>query len=107
MGDVIEIKPGMELDSAIAKIVGVPMPPWASEPYRPSTDLNAAFAAAKKAGLFDGVRDGHLFKKGSRWHCSFARHVHTDWNPYGITNVESSSPALAICAAILKLKAEP
>ena len=43
-----EIKVGPELDRAVAEVVGVPMPPWASEPYSPSTDLNAAFAAAKR-----------------------------------------------------------
>ena len=70
-------------------------------PFRPSTDLNAAFAAAKKVGLLQclGGAECLLFQKGPLWV------VHTIAED-GLA-VSAPTPALAICAAILKLKEKP
>jgi len=73
-----------------------------------STDLNAAFAAAERAGLFETSREVFLIR-GRR--SPFAWEVH--WVPplqpipqmVQGDYVEASTPALAICAAILKAKA--
>ena len=94
---MIEIKKGQELDRAVAKVVGVPMPPWASNPYSPSTDLNAAFAAAEKVRLFDR-RSLHCDDDG--WNVG-AYYYHAEDCEY---ISEAPTPALAICAAIQKLK---
>jgi hypothetical protein len=67
-------------------------------PFRPSTDLNAAFEAAEVVGLFD-CESGALTKglMGDGW---FVRHRAV---PYG----RFPTPALAICTAILKLREKP
>jgi hypothetical protein len=94
----IEIKPGLELDRAVAEVVGVPMPPWASEPWSPSTDLNAAFAAAEKVGLLADDRVLFRHRNPDHW---------VIWGDYdGSEFARGTTPALAICAAILKLKEE-
>ncbi len=115
----MKIEPGTELDSAIAEAIGLKNTypggvygadcllitssdwdeirgikhlttegPIACKVFAPSTDLNAAFAAADKVGLFKGWS---LMKGDS------------DWFMGGKT---ASTPALAICAAILKLTRE-
>ena len=111
---MVEIKAGRELDRAVAEVVGVPMPPWASEPYSPSTDLNASFAAAEKVGLFTGPPDVHLaMTKDGRWEILMGSTGYR--GRIGKTIVcgemgyvsREPTPALAICAAILKLKVDP
>lgn len=96
------IEPGAELDRAVAKAIGMGW--WDVDGYvsydvpRYSKDLNAAFAAAERVGLFDGNQLG-------KW---------TPWEYCVISSCEkpderdiigrAATPALAICAAILKLK---
>ena len=61
--------------------------------FNPSTDLNAAFAAAEKVSvLLKGV---HVEQTLDTWWCSLNGKDH---------GVFAATPALAICAAILKLK---
>ena len=96
----MEIKAGPELDQAVAEVLGLT---WAGEPCVPkfSTDLNAAFKAALEvcdAGF--GVNTA-FFGSWERFQCVMSvgredsqRQVET----------EAPTPALAICAAILKLK---
>lgn len=110
----IEIKPGPELDRAVAEAVGVPhstghesglcfrtdLDPW--EPFAPSADLNAAFEAAEKQGLFDVVsltRDE--FQKSRRW--AVEEFVCSKKEMFSVI-ATGPTAALAICAAILKLK---
>ena len=61
-----------------------------------STDLNAAFEAAERTGLFDKNRFNALLEKTTdgRWEVL--------WSTDDIS-VEADTPALAICGAILKL----
>ena len=63
-------------------------------PFSPSKDLNAAFAAAKKVGLFE-IR-------------CLAQNSSEQWRIWNYDPTElvapAETPALAICAAILKLK---
>lgn len=89
---MIEIKPGVELDKAVARAIG--LPDWKS--FRPSTDMNAAFAAAEKVELF--------------WDCNLG-FGHPDGRRVWVIDTfddgviaEASNPALAISAAILKMK---
>ena len=133
----IEIKPGPELDRAVAEAIGLQVEEYylpsfcavflpdgktadefgakgvaasldsGERPvhWAPSTDLDAAFSAAEVVGLFgDG---GACFSDK-------ARHDNSGWmfcwgNESDGTGdcVVESTPALAICAAILKLKGEP
>lgn len=116
----IKIVPGPELDLAVAEAIGLEDTylgmdcvlitscdwdemcgiehfttegPIACKKFAPSTDLNAAFAAAEKIGLF---LDWMLAKWEKSWH--FYE------EGLSLKNVDASTPALAICAAILKLK---
>jgi len=118
---MVEIKAGPELDRAVAEAIGVDhqfsemagvmvsLRVWdelmkqsheveISTPvrFRPSRDLNAAFAAAEKVRLFDC--DHGMLRKlcddPDTW--CFG-------DPLG-TTIYCSIPALAICAGILKLK---
>lgn len=132
-----EIKPGPELDRAVAKAVGLrrhiavgwTVPPnanafthcsdeseaiyeelGADDSRLPdavipkySTDLNAAYAAAEKAGLWND----HLIRKNDDglwevWHATDIRRYML--GGIGGPIVAHSTPALAICAAILKVK---
>jgi hypothetical protein len=132
-----EIKSGPELDRAVAVAVGFrrviqvgPKPDfksplldsrpaelveiWADDERMPakiipkySTDLNAAFAAAEKAGLFETSREVFLIRDRRspfmwevHWVPPFQPKLPLVQGDY----VEASTPALAICAAILKLK---
>ena len=102
----MEIKAGPELDMAVAAAIGEePGLPFSivradagQEGFtykRYSTDLNAAFAAAEKVDLFGGCSLGLGHPDGRRvWIASSFD---------GIVS-EGTTPALAICAAILKLK---
>lgn len=119
----MKIEPGPELDRAIAEAIGWPNLRCAfvhygdggyegalfrcsrcgdvvwddiggpDQPCVPSysADLTAAFAAAEKVGLFDG---GDLEKAGDVW---LFDHPDTGFS-------RGPTPALAICAAILKLR---
>jgi len=62
-------------------------------PFQPSTDLNAAFAAAEKVGL---LHQAYLTCREVQW-CVEKRRS-------GWTLAVESTAALAICVAILKLK---
>ncbi len=64
-----------------------------------STDLNAAFAAAEKVGVFSGCAGGYALEQArSQWSVS-------DPQTFGDAFLaQGPTPALAICAAILKLK---
>ena len=119
---MVEIKEGPELNRAVAEAGLIyqdngqiaKMADWCTEEgghghrvlRKFSTDLNAAFAAAEKVGLFT---------PSAPWRTLFAAVVyggkrlvwyvgnHEHWLETG--EPESSlTPALAICAAILKLK---
>lgn len=67
-------------------------------PFRPSTDLNDAFLAADKFGLFDG-----------EFRCALGKWTGIHWKLIWDTEEGqpdlpmADTPALAICAAILKL----
>ena len=130
---MIEIKAGVELDRAVAEIIGIqtmlddgkvvtacrewddileelgtqlPRGTWRI-PFQPSTDLNAAFAAAEKAGLFHQDTDAFLCrtpygKRGSGEEWKVWREQ--DGKLRFECSHHGSTPALAICAAILKLK---
>lgn len=114
---MIEIKEGIDLDRAIAGVIGLvctqrvlgsdiefyadPRAGTLAVPrtFKPSTDLNDAFRAAEAAGLFDGTRDGpevHLAKTiDGMWE------ILIGGSEMGYLTREAT-PALAICAAILK-----
>ena len=129
---MIEIKAGAELDEAVADAIdlqyfprtgpfsGLPyvavlitLREWdeirgiehitcegdiACIPFQPSIDLNAAFAAAEKVELFD-----HETPPSYR-RCLFGVDDDT-WCVGGPgLSADGPTPALAICAAILKLK---
>ncbi len=100
-----EIKAGPELDRAVTKAIGAEMSILGDVcvdesffrlgPWFPSTDLNAAFAAAEKVELF---RADICLSKGSggQW---------IVWDDFDGSDVGSGDTlALAVCAAILKLK---
>ena len=112
----MEIKAGQELDVAVAEAIGMQYAGYyrrgpayclrgeqtnlkshveVGVNWNPSTDLNAAFAAAEKVDLFGGCSLGLGHPDGRRvWIASSFD---------GIVS-EGTTPALAICAAILKLK---
>lgn len=108
-----ELTPGLELDLAIARACGFEVRVrhhlGTGEPldlvldasgnyFHPSTDLNCAFEAAETVGLFDRFA---LTVLSGTWRITPA--VSGLWfvDPVLATG---STPALAICAAILKLK---
>ena len=117
MSKTTEIKPGLDLNLAVLKVLGAAwrddwkdetgwkMAAWyykdgsvacRDEIPQFSTDLNAAFAAAEKARLFDNWGLG-LF---GQWEVmSEADHI-----AGRETLATGATPALAICAAILKTK---
>ena len=110
----IEIKAGLELDRAVAGLIGLtcthrvlgtdeeyyvdPRDGASAIPrrFQPSTDLNAAFAAAEAVGLWEDKY--FLAPIGSIWRC-----YQLDWGYVNIS--DAATPSLAICAAILKLGA--
>jgi hypothetical protein len=90
--------------AAYTKPVGTPVQVGAADPRMPqevipkfSTDLNAAFAAAERVYLFAG----QIFRDLRQRQCG-------DWCVWDLDNdeyvAEGPTPALAICAAILKEK---
>ena len=116
--NTIELEAGPELDAAVAKAIGLTCrileapcadlrsrhrvcvntgkPCW--EPFEPSNDLNAAFEVAEKAGLFERYC---LNKSPSGWDFRIA--CDEMCPPYLIEDCPTA--AVAICRAILKLKA--
>lgn len=113
---MIEIKPGPELDRAVAEAIGdkpgLPFSIARAESgqegftYKPySTDLNAAFAAAEK--VCDCGFAMHTAGKPVGGWQAFRCIVGIGWDIDRCERqieVEAPTPALAICAAILKLK---
>lgn len=88
----MELKAGPELDRAVAEAVGGNCGFYL---FRPSTDLNAAFAAAERALKQDWQL---TCRKPDEW-----------WMiPGGFNQTPSiaPTPALAICTAILKSSEE-
>lgn len=69
--------------------------PWM--PFDPSVDLNAAFAAAERLGLWNK----YAF---SCHNGNYEIFLDTDAHMDDDTLASADTPALAICAAILKLK---
>ena len=75
--------------------------------FAPSTDLNDAFWAAEQTGLFmchtqdgPGVAEVALYQGGGGyWWIGRQRYSQKEFE-----SVSGETPALAICAAILKLK---
>jgi len=72
-------------------------------PFRPSTDLNAAFAAAEKAaaskqGFGEWDMSTYIGRDERGWSCQIGDTTERSFE---------ATPALAICAAILKLKEKP
>ena len=94
---MVEIKAGPELDRAVADVLGLQ-----STYVRPySTDLNAAFAAAERVGLFSETfwRTLGMDEFGETWGV-----FEQDGNcKRSIGRENHRTPALAICAAILDL----
>jgi len=90
--------PETEMDLAIIKALGCR--PWM--PFEPTTDLNAAFAAAEKVGLFSETfwRTLGMDELGETW----GVFDQDGWMKGTIAGDQHDTPALAICAAILKLK---
>jgi hypothetical protein len=117
---VIETKEGIELDRAIAGVIGLGLPrrvldsyiEWYVDPldgairqFKPSVDLKDAFYAAEKAGLFIGC--SHILGRGSVSEPNGHWWVHHTRDRDDELAEESeigsgATPALAICAAILK-----
>ena len=102
---------GVELDRAVAGAMGIGyreatrtrMNGWHTpegevvgrcSPPEYSTDLNAAFAAAERVGLFDGYRSLWQVSKGGDWE------IEVTCSRECV--VRASTPALVICMAILK-----
>ena len=128
---MIEIKPGPELDRAVAEAIGLQVEEYylpsfcavflpdgktadefgakgfaasldsGERPvhWAPSTDLDAAFAAAEGVGLFDDP--SVLLRKGQR-NGEICWFLDRDVG-IPISIVFAHTPALAICAAVLKL----
>jgi hypothetical protein len=91
---VTHIKPGPELDLAVAKAIGVDVKSHLEVGIQwcPSADLNAAFEAADKANLF----------------LELTRINQDTWmvegKILGTRYATANTPALAICSAILILQ---
>ena len=92
---MLEIKAGPELDRAVAEAIWLRPEDYFGDngefvPFRPSTDLNAAFAAAERAGMF-------LELNRLSWGWQAGTHAMKANYAVGPT------PALAICAAVLEV----
>lgn len=103
MSAAVEIKAGPELNRAVVEAVAVPdavQPALTVLNFSPSTDLNAAFAAAEAAasgarGFGDWELSTYVGYNEKGWTCQIGDCTERAFAP---------TPALAICAAILKLK---
>lgn len=117
-----DLTPGLELDKAIAKACGFKVRVrnhlGTGEPldlvidatgnyFHPSTDLNCALEAAKAVGLFQSC--DHILGCGSvdspngPWFVNHTRYRDSELSRESEV-ASAATPALAICAAILKLK---
>ena len=122
---MIKPAPGFELDCAVAEaigwrytqkivvrnqfdeVAGTSLQGWwdgdeyvSYETPKFSTDLNAAFAAAETVGLFDRLRTRAMLYQVYRQNEDETWCVH--WRHPGEQSTFGATPALAICAAILK-----
>jgi hypothetical protein len=106
-----QIPVGPELDAAVARAVGYDLPSYQDGRcsacdreygWRPSIDLNAAFEAADKAGLFDNVNRRFSKEGGREGGWVVAEIVSMAGDEMDIAF--GSTPAEAICRAILALK---
>lgn len=134
MTTMIEIKPGPELDAAVAKACGIAFTKanrggdasdwWiirsprefdgasaSGQRWSPFTDLNAAFEAAEKYGLFKPKNDAIIILM--QWDTGWVirRQLKTQWggmwSPVETSREtigEGTTVALAICSAILYLE---
>jgi hypothetical protein len=110
----VSIEPGPELDRAVAEAIGYSpailhgpcgeVPVFARDgelplqDFRPSTDLNAAFVAAEKVGLWKE----YGYCQASGQHVISRTVPVATWSDSISHNPESA--ALAICEATLRLK---
>ena len=101
---MITIEAGAELDSAVAEAIAEDHEIYRVRPY--STDLNSAFAAAERAGLFDPDGPEAFLSQHPAGSVEWKVWWQDSAAPDGGHAVYKSTPALAICAAILKLKEE-
>ena len=104
-----ELVAGPELNRRVAEAIGDESPNWTFPPlwrgeFPPySTDLNAAFAAA--VGLFgNGRRALQFADEPGEWRMVERYTEFGDRHRTPICVASAPTPALAICAAILKLK---
>ena len=110
-----KIEAGPELDMAVAEAIGENATIYYNHElaknicllvpsemaFEPSTDLNAAFEAAEKVGLFTGALVYVGRKECGDWVVNrVPSHDSLAVQKYGVDD----TPALAICAAILELK---
>jgi len=97
---MVEIKAGLEMDILVSAAIAEDHEVYSVQSY--STDLNAAFTAAEAVGLF--VKSVHMVMvNNGEWSIHRLSRQTPDslsFEPLGV----ASTPALAICAAILKLK---
>lgn len=107
------VKPGPELDRAVAEAVGfdprtnavgqtVIETKDAIVQFQPSIDLNAAFAAAEKVasgemGFGDWELSTYVGRNEKGWTCQIGDCDERSFQP---------TPALAICAAIMSLSSD-
>ena len=112
--NIDKLKPGPETDKLVADAIGIEYETMGYELYRytdvggalfqPSRDLNDAFGAAERADLF-GCHE--RFLGGSeiwKWHDG---KIETANEPPTIDLwISAETPAMAICKAILALKAK-
>ncbi len=87
-----------ELDKAVAEAIG--MKEWYAKRFYPSTDLNDSFWAAEQVGLFKCKQHDLALVRGGCPEHWFMSQGEDDF--VGVS--EADTPALAICAAIIKLK---
>lgn len=130
---MIEIKEGIDLDRAIAGVIGLICTqrvlgsdiefyadpregtvsdqrvgsPAVPRTFNPSTNLNNAFYAAEVTGLFLGCRHilghGSLVNPDGPWWVNHTRDRDDELSDYSQVG-SGATAALAICAAILKLE---
>lgn len=122
---MIEVKEGIDLDRAIAGVIGLictqrvlgsdiefyvdPREGTNAVPrtFNPSTNLNNAFYAAEVTGLFLGcshiLGHGSLVNPDGPWWVNHTRYRDDELSDYSQVG-SGATAALTICAAILKLE---
>ena len=114
---MITIEPGVELDRAVAEAIGLEIVEthcgtevWFDNgngtlsQCNPSVNLNAAFAAAERVGLFDPDGPEAFLAQHPAGSVEWKVWWEDSDDPDGGHAVYKSTPALAICAAILELE---